>query len=106
MPVVPIGHQNLNRADVKAIIAHGQAVTDPAEIGDWLPVMTETGDMVVAALDCANHDLVIGFGKEDGWYYAFNAEGELLAEGQLIEEVFEALARTIDVPARVALAGG
>jgi hypothetical protein len=105
MPVVPIGHQTMNRADIKAIIAHGQAMTGSSTIGEWLPVMTEAGDMVVAALDRSNEELVIGFGKEEGWYYAFDAEGELLAEGCLIEEVFEALARTIDAPTQLALAG-
>ncbi|MGF1607996.1 MAG: hypothetical protein ACFCUQ_01275 [Kiloniellales bacterium] len=105
MPVVPIGYPTLNRADVRAIIARGQELTDPAEIGEWLPVMTEAGDMVVAALNRSNEELVLGFGKEEGWYYAFDADGELLAEGQLIEEVFEALARSIEPPARVALAG-
>ena len=92
MSIVPIGHESLNRADITAIIARGKALSDPNRFGEWVTVATEDGDVVVAALSPDNESLIFGFGKEAGWYYAFDAEGECLAEGRFIEDLFTILA--------------
>ena len=99
MSVVPIGHLALNRADAAAIIARGRALASPYAFGEWVSLSTEEGELVVAALNRRNDGMIFGIGKRDGWYYAFDDEGDRFAEDRLLEALFVKLASWFECPA-------
>ena len=91
MTVVPLGHQRMTKADIFAFMNHGSRLVETGQAGACVPVVADDGELFVALMDSDNEDLMFGFGKAEGWYYAFDARGQALARGQLIDEVLEIL---------------
>ena len=91
MSITPIGHPMITKADLAVLMAHGGEMVEQGLAGACVPVETDDGELVVALLDHSYQDILCAFGKTQGWYYAFDADWEPLAQGQMIDEVLSVL---------------
>jgi hypothetical protein len=96
MSVTPIGHAAFTKADIAVLLAHGDKMVVQGLAGACVPVETEEGDLVVALLDHNRHFILCAFGKASGWYYAYDAGWNQLAEGKMIEDVLGVLPEVLE----------
>ena len=89
--IIPIGHQNLTKADINCLLEHGNIWVEQGLAGACVPAVTDDGDPVVALLDPTNEQLLFGFGKQYGWYFVIDNEGTAIAEGQFIQDILRVL---------------
>ena len=92
MAVISLNHNRLSDQDVSAVIALSYRLSQKGVTGGGIPVEMDDGGRLVAVLDPKHKSILLGFGRNQHGYYAFDCEGRPIAEEcQSIEEVIRLL---------------
>ncbi len=94
--VIPIGHRDLTKADLTVFLHNGYEMVEQGLAGACMPVQTDSGEIVVVLLDLRCEQVLLAFGKAEGWYYAFDAGWAPMAQGRLIDDVLSVLPRALE----------
>ena len=92
MAVIYLNRNRLSDRDVSTVTALSYKLSETGVAGGCVPVEMDDGGRLVAILDPENQAVALAFGRNDSGYYAFNCEGQPIAEEcQSIEEVIRLL---------------
>ncbi len=91
MSILPIGHLAFTKADINVLVEAGNTLVDDQRAGSCVPVEIDNGEVVVAILDQDDEYLLCAFGKDHGWYCAYDSEWSVIARSQFIQDVMDVL---------------
>ncbi|WP_282604277.1 hypothetical protein [Pelagibius sp. Alg239-R121] len=91
MSILPIGHLAFTKADINVLVEAGNTLVDDRLAGSCVPVEIDNGEVVVAILDQDDEYLLCAFGKDHGWYCAYDSEWSVIARSQFIQDVMDVL---------------
>ena len=88
--IIPIGHQSMTPADLRAIFEHSDALIAEGVVGEVTTQQHDTLGMVVSLLD-REDELVCRFIKRIGRYEVYGGEGNLIRHAPLLRNALSIL---------------
>ncbi len=88
--IIPIGHQSMTPADLRAIFEHSDALIVEGVVGEVTNQQQHTLGMVVSLLDCED-EVICHIIKRVGRYEVFGGEGNLIRHAPLLRDALSIL---------------
>ncbi len=88
--IIPIGHQSMTPADLRAIFEHSDALIAEGVVGEVTTQQHDTFGMVVSLLD-REDEVICHFIKRIGRYEVYGGEGNLIRHAPLLRNALSVL---------------